>query len=204
MSDNEQYRRPKPHFSPEEPIRPTIDRKQLLSGCAMLLGLTALLLLGLTPRNAAPLPQATPEVAQVRSDAASALSADCQVVQHMTFTPCRHSMTRRQVLPTELAGKGREALAAAYDAWQVTAFSASEVVMVQSIDLYCPQHVVLMPDEGGLLCIFQNRYGDALALTKELGIPLSDLADDIQTELRHGKGFDNLEALEKWLEGVES
>ncbi len=207
MSDheNDQYRRPQPHFSNEKAeIRSTIDRRQLLTGCAMLLGLTLLMILGLTPRNGGVAPQPTPEAMQVRSDTASVLAPDCQLVQHLTFTPCGHSMTRRQTLPTELTGKGREALETAYDAWQVTSFSGTEVVMVQSLDLYCPEHMVLKPDEGGLLCIFQNRYGDALALVKELGIAMNELPDDVQTELRQGKGFDDLDALEKWLESVES
>ncbi len=202
---NDQYRRPKPHFSAEDPaIRPTIDRRQLLTGCAMLLGLTMLMILGLTPRGSGVAPLATPEAAQVRSDTAALLAPDCQVIQHLTFTPCGHSMTRRQTLPTELAGQGREALAAAYEGWQVTSYASAEVVMVRTFDLYCPEHMVLKPDEGGLLCIFQNRYGDALALVKELGISIGELPDEVQADLRRGMGFEGLDALEQWLESVES
>ncbi|MBQ8200418.1 MAG: hypothetical protein IJZ74_01480 [Clostridia bacterium] len=202
---NDQYRRPRPHFSDEKTeVRATIDRRQLLAGCAMLLGLTLLMIVGLTPRSRTAIPDAAPEAAQVQSDSASTLSADCQVIQHLTFTPCGHDMTRRQSLPVELAGKTRQELTAAYDAWQVTSFASAEVVMVQSLDMYCPEHMVLMPDEGGSLCIFQNRYGDALALVKELAIPLNELPDDVQNEVRQGKGFDSLDALEKWLESAES
>jgi len=137
-------------------------------------------------------------------DAAQALQADCAVIQQMTYTPCGHSVTRRQTLPAELAGKQRSDLERAYDAWQVTAFSPAEVTMARSLDMHCPQHVVLMPNESGLLCIWQNRYGDALALVKELGAAVGEMPDDVQDELRRGKGFDTQEALEKWLESVES
>lgn len=201
---NGQYRRPRPHFSDEKvEVKPTVDRRQLLTGCAMLLGLAVLLIVGLTPRDALA-PEETPDAAQVRTDASAALAEDCQVIQHLSYTPCGHSMTRRQTLPTELIGKGREEVAAAYDAWQVTSFAPSEVVMEQALDMHCPEHLVLMPDEGGYLCIFQNRYGDALALVEELGVSMNELADAVQDEVRPGKGFDTQEALEQWLESVES
>ena len=201
---NQQYRRPKPHFSDEKAeIRPTIDRRQLLTGSAMLAGLMLLLIVALVPKSTVddPVP---PEAAQVRSDTQQTTNADCQLIQHMTYAPCGHDMTRRQVIPRELAGKNREAVASAYDTWQITSFASAEVVMEQTLALYCPQHVVLMPDEGGMLCVFQNKYGDALALVKELDLLLTELPDDVQQAVRSGKGFDTIDALTQWLESIES
>ena len=201
---NEQYRRPRPHFSDEKiEVRPTIDRRQLLTGGAMLLGLTMLMVVALAPKSTVD-DAAMPDAAQVRSDAQQTVNADCQLIQHMTYSPCGHDLTRRMTIPAELAGKNREALSAAYDAWQITSFASAEVVMEQTLALYCPQHVVLMPDESGMLCIWQNRYGDALALVRELNQPISDLPDAYQEMLRPGKGFPTQEDLEKWLESVES
>ncbi|MGN0755168.1 MAG: hypothetical protein ACI4ME_12000 [Aristaeellaceae bacterium] len=201
---NQQYRRPKPHFSDEKAeIRPTIDRRRLLTGSAMLAGLMLLLIVALVPKSTVddPVP---PEAAQVRSDTQQTTNADCQLIQHMTYAPCGHELTRRQVIPAELAGKNRETVSAAYDAWTITSFASAEVVMEQTLSLYCPEHVVLMPDEGGMLCVFQNKYGDALALVKELDLLLTELPDDAQQAVRTGKGFATIEELEQWLEGVES
>lgn len=201
---NQQYRRPKPHFSDEKAeIRPTIDRRQLLTGSAMLAGLMLLLIVALVPKSTVddPVP---PEAAQVRSDTQQTTNADCQLIQHMTYAPCGHELTRRQVIPAELAGKNREAVSAAYDTWTITSFASAEVVMEQTLSLYCPEHVVLMPDEGGMLCVFQNKYGDALALVKELDLLLTELPDDAQQAVRTGKGFATIEELEQWLEGVDS
>lgn len=199
-----QYRRPRPHFSDEKAeIRPTVDRRQLLTGGAMLLGLALLMVVALTPKSTVDDTQ-LPQTAQVRSDAQQTTSADCQLIQHMTYAPCGHDLTRRMTIPTELAGKNRTDISAAYDAWQITSFAAAEVVMEQTLSLYCPQHVVLMPDEGGMLCIFQNKYGDALALVKELDLLLTELPENVQQELRQGKGFDAIEEAEKWLEGADS
>ena len=198
-----QYRRPRPHFSDEKAdIRPTVDRRQLLTGSAMRVGLALLLFTALMPKST--VDDSIPETAQVRSDAQMTTAADCQIIQHMIYAPCGHDLTRRQVIPTELAGQNREALSAAYDTWQITSFASAEVVMEQTLSLYCPEHVVLLPDEGGMLCVFQNKYGDALALVKELDLLLTELPDNVQQTVRAGKGFSTIEELEKWLEGADS
>ena len=181
-----------------------LDLRSLLTGAAVLLGMAVLLIVGLTPRTAAAPDIGLPDAALVGSDTAVTLSAECQLIQHLSYTPCGHALTRRQSLPPELAGQGRAALEAAYDLWQVTSFSADEVVMAQALPMYCPEHVILMPDESGMLCVFENRYGDALALKRELNVPLSELPDELQESLRSGKGFDTEEELDLWLESNES
>ena len=95
-------------------------------------------------------------------------------------------------------------LEAAYDLWQVTSFSSAEVEMEQALDMFCPQHMVLMPDESGMLCVFHNKYGDAYALVEEMDLPLSELPDSYQEELRPGKGFDTQDELAQWLESIDS
>ncbi len=198
-----QYRRPRPHFSDEKTaVHPSLDRRQLLTGGALLAGFLLLLTLAFLPRTA--VDNTTPEAAQVQSDTQQTTAEGCQLIQRMTYTPCQHNLTRRQVLPTELTGKSRQEISAAYDMWQVTSFSASEVAMEQTLDMFCPEHMVLMPDESGMLCIFQNKYGDALALVRQLNLLLAELPEDVQDTLRHGKGFPTIEELEKWLESAES
>lgn len=189
----------------KQPSRPTVgamvDRRQLLLGCAVLLGLAVLLMVGLTPRRAS---APEPDAAQAGGESALTLAEDCTLLQCITYTPCGHSVTRRQTLPPELVGKARSDLEAAYNAWQVTSYAADEVVMEQSLSIHCPQHMILMPDDSGMLCIFQNKYGDALAMVEALDIPISDLADAYQEELRPGKGFDSQNQLAQWLESIES
>lgn len=184
-------------------IRMMLNGRQLALGLGVLGALAVLLTLGLKPEQATA-PEPEPSAAQVDSAAGVTLAVDCQVVQHMTYTPCGHELTRRQPLPEELVGKTRAEAEAAYDLWQITSFSATELAMEQTLDLYCPEHQVLMPDASGILCIFENRYGDALALVRSLDTPLSSLPESLQEELRNGKGFDSVEELERWLENAES
>ena len=180
------------------------DLRSLLMGAAVLLGMALLLIVGLTPRAASAPDAELPDTALAGSDAAALLTVDCQLIQHLSYIPCGHELTRRQSLPTELVGKGRAELEAAYDLWQVTSFAPGEVTMAQALDMYCPQHVILMPDESGMLCVFENRYGDALGLVRELNVPLSELPDELQETLRVGKGFESEEELDLWLESIES
>lgn len=187
---------------PDKPqVKALVDRRQIILGSLTLLGMAILLIVGLTPRSAS---APEPDAAQVGGDSTLTLSAECVMMQHLSYAPCGHSLTRRQALPQELAGKTRADLEAAYDAWQVTSYAATEVVMEQSLDMYCPEHMILMPDESGLLCIFQNKYGDALALVEAMEVLISDLPDSYQEELRPGKGFDTQEELVQWLEAADS
>lgn len=188
---------------PKQPqVRAMVDRRQLILGSLTLLGMAILLIVGLTPRTTSP--DEAPDAAQVDSGSAQVLDAACQVIQHISYTPCGHSLTRRQVLPPDLIGKGRADLEAAYAAWQVTSYAATEVVMEAALELYCPQHMVLMPDSSGMLCLFQNKYGDALALVEELGVLISDLPDSYQEEVRGGLGFESAELAAQWLEAADS
>ena len=153
-----------------ENIKMMLNGRQLLLGLGTLGALAVLLAVGLAPDEAAA-PGPEPSVAQVDSAAGVTLAADCQVVQHLIYTPCGHELTRRQPLPEELVGKGRAEAEAAYDLWQITSFSATELAMEQTVEIYCPEHQVLMPDASGVLCIFENHYGDALALVRSLDTP---------------------------------
>ena len=113
-------------------------------------------------------------------------------------------MTRRQNLPSELIGQGRETVEAAYDQWRITEFSPRQITMEQQLDMYCSQHMVIMPDETGVLGIFENKYGDALAYVRSLETRLDALPEALQEEIRLGKGFNTLAELEQWMENAES
>lgn len=169
-------------------------------GTAMLIAVLLLCTIGLIPSRTAQ----EPPLSQVDSSGSILLRKGCQVMQHLTYLPCGHELTRRETLPAALIGKTRDELEAAYSDWRVTSFSADEVQMSQQLALHCPQHVVLKSDESGLLCVWQNTYGDALSLNRELNIPVSDFPDDVQQQLQVGLGFDTMEALQSWLESAES
>ena len=126
------------------------------------------------------------------------------MVQRLNYTRCSHSITRRMTLPDELIGKTRTDAEAAYEPYRITSYASDEIRMERMLDMFCADHRVLMADASGMLCVFENRYGDALALVRETEIPLSSLPASYQEEILPGKAFDTLEEIEQWLESIES
>ena len=128
----------------------------------------------------------------------------CELLQTLTYTRCDHTVIRRLTAPAEIYGKTLEDVEALYPTWRITEFSSALIKMEQHLQLFCPDHMVLMPDGAGMLCVFENKYGDALALVSELNIPLKSLPAAAQEEAEMGLGFSTPDELEMWLESVES
>lgn len=182
--------------------------RQVILGAATLVAAAVLLIIGLYPRNAVA-PELTPtqppeNAADVAGAQPSLVETGCELVQQLSYSRCGHDVTRRTPIPQELVGKTLKDVEAAYDGWQVTEFLPKRITMARLFPLYCSQHVVLMPDESGVLAVFENKYGDAMAFVRSLETSLDSLPASIQEEVRLGKGFDTLADLEQWLESVQS
>lgn len=143
------------------------------------------------------------ENARVSADRAT-VEEGCELLQTIRYTRCEHTVNRRMAAPVELYGKTLEEVSALYEEWQMTAFSPKEISMEQVLPLFCPEHTVLMPDGAGYVCVFENRYGDAMALVKQLSIEVKNLPAAAREEVEMGKGFSSPEELDAWLESVES
>ena len=172
----------------------------LLSATVLLAIAAATLLLpsGSTAPGELPPAQAVDAADQVR------VEEGCELLQTLTYTRCEHVVTRRVTAPAELYGKTLAEVEALYPEWRITEFGAKLIKMEQQPDMYCPDHMVLMPNGAGMLCVFENKYGDALALVNELDLELSSLPSAVQEDLRHRVGFSSLAGLEQWLKSVES
>ncbi len=173
----------------------------LLLSAAVLLAIAAATLL-IPDRSTAP--GELPPAQAVDAADGPTVQEGCELLQTLTYTRCEHVVTRRVTAPPELYGKTLAQVEALYPEWRVTEFAPKLIKMEQQPDIYCPDHMVLMPNGAGVLCVFENKYGDALALVNELDLELSALPSAVQEELRHGKGFSTLSELEQWLESVES
>lgn len=189
---------------------PGRQKKGAFPSSALLMGLAAILLLAavtlLIPTNLDPAaPSASaPPAQQAASGSALRVAEGCELLQTLSYTRCEHTVTRRVAAPRELYGKTLQEVQPLYEEWQITEFAPKEIKMSQQPDIHCPDHLVLMPNETGLLCVFQNKYGDALALVEELQTELAALPAAMQEEARLGIGFASLSELEQWLESAES
>ena len=124
------------------------------------------------------------------------------------YAPCGHSVQRREQLPQQLAGLSRQALekqiAEVIPGAAVTGFSASEVDIAQSVEIPCPLHWVLRGGEDGMLCVMQNTNGEAMALVRRTDIPMRDAPEEERAALVQGRMFDDVQALEGYLESLSS
>ena len=150
------------------------------------------------------------EAAEAPAGADLSVKTDRETYLHRTlyYAPCGHSVQRREKLPAQLVGLTRGALekeiGGLYENAAVTGFSAGEVDMTTRMDVPCPLHWVLRGGEDGLLAVWQNTTGEMLTVVRQTDIPVAMAAEEEQDELRDGRMFDDVQALEGYLESLSS
>ena len=164
------------------------------------------------PNEKKPQTAAAQSVKSAEAPAGADLSAQTnrETYLHRTlyYAPCGHSVQRREKLPAQLVGLTRGALekeiGGLYENAAVTGFSAGEVDITTRMDMPCPLHWVLRGGEDGLLAVWQNTTGEALSVVRKTDIPVTAAAEEEQDELRDGRMFDDVQALEGYLESLSS
>ena len=164
------------------------------------------------PNEKKPQTAAAQSVESAEAPAGADLSAQTnrETYLHRTlyYAPCGHSVQRREKLPAQLVGLTRGALekeiGGLYENAAVTGFSAGEVDITTRMDMPCPLHWVLRGGEDGLLGVWQNTTGEALSVVRKTDIPVTAAAEEEQDELRDGRMFDDVQALEGYLESLSS
>ena len=164
------------------------------------------------PNEKKPQTAAAQSVESAEAPAGAELSAQTnrETYLHRTlyYAPCGHSVQRREKLPAQLVGLTRGALekelGGLYENAAVTGFSAGEVDITTRMDMPCPLHWVLRGGEDGLLAVWQNTTGEALSVVRKTDIPVTAAAEEEQDELRDGRMFDDVQALEGYLESLSS
>lgn len=164
------------------------------------------------PNEKKPQTAAAQSVESAEAPAGADLSAQTnrETYLHRTlyYAPCGHSVQRREKLPAQLVGLMRGALekeiGGLYENAAVTGFSAGEVDITTRMDMPCPLHWVLRGGEDGLLAVWQNTTGEALSVVRKTDIPVTAAAEEEQDELRDGRMFDDVQALEGYLESLSS
>lgn len=164
------------------------------------------------PNEKKPQTAAVQSVESAEAPAGADLSAQTnrETYLHRTlyYAPCGHSVQRREKLPAQLVGLTRGVLekeiGGLYENAAVTGFSAGEVDITTRMDMPCPLHWVLRGGEDGLLTVWQNTTGEALSVVRKTDIPVTAAAEEEQDELRDGRMFDDVQALEGYLESLSS
>ena len=144
----------------------------------------------------------------VGADLSERTGSGCLLHRTIRYAQCGHSVQRREELPAQLRGLTRMALEKelpeAIDGAVITGFSASEVDIAVRLQMPCPLHWVLRGGEDGMLHVMQNLSGEALESVRRTDVPLSLAAEGDRQALLSGMVFDDVQALEGYLESLSS
>lgn len=132
------------------------------------------------------------------------VEANCQLVQTIHYSRCGHEVTRRIAADREYQGATLGQMQEAFKEWSITSYAPAEIIMSCSLKLYCPEHLVVMPDGAGVLGVYNNEFGDGYALKKQLEVPIGDLTEDVMETIHLGLPFASMQEIERWLETLES
>ena len=142
------------------------------------------------------------------ADLSERTAAGCFLHRTLYYAPCGHSVQRREELPAQLVGMSRalleQEIARVIPGAAVTGFSSAEVDISLSADIPCPLHWVLRGGEDGRLAVLQNRNGETLEVVRTTDVPLDKAPQEDQAQLREGRIFDDVQALEGYLESLSS
>lgn len=142
------------------------------------------------------------------ADLSERTSLESYLHRTLYYAPCGHSVQRREKMPAALAGLTREAfeagLGGVIPGATVTGFSGDEVDISVKTDIPCPLHWVLRSGENGRLEVLQNTSGEALEVVRQTDIELTRVAPSEQAALMEGRVFDDVQALEGYLESLSS
>ena len=152
--------------------------------------------------------QAPADDRPVGADLSERTSAQGYLHRTLYYAPCGHSVQRREELPAQLTGLSRaameETLPGVIPGAAVTGFSADEVDIAVSTDIPCPLHWVLRIGEDGMLHVLQNRDGESLETVRETDVSASGMGAEETAALLKGRIFDDVQALEGYLESISS
>lgn len=144
----------------------------------------------------------------VGADLSQRTGERCYLHRTTVYAPCGHSVQRREKLPAQLVGLSRAALEDALPGVMpgaaVTGFSSGEVDIAVSVQIPCPLHWVLRIGEDGMLHVLQNRDGESLEAVRKTDVPGSAAGEAERAALLEGKIFDDVQALEGYLENISS
>ncbi|MBQ7454932.1 MAG: hypothetical protein IJS53_00695 [Clostridia bacterium] len=128
----------------------------------------------------------------------------CVLIQTLRYARCGHEAVRRVQADQEYTGCTLRQMQEAWAEWTITSFSPGEIEMTRTLPLYCPDHLVVMPDGTGILGIYENTYGEGYSLRTQLDIPVSALPESLRASIHLGVAFKSAEEIESWLETLES
>lgn len=156
------------------------------------------------PAQTPPAPTASPAAEPVGAIGEQSILPTTDVTIRYTFLLCGHTREKHET-GGELTGYTLEDITEKYPDARVLELSAERAVIERELERYCPDHVALFVDGAGNLCISQTEETDFEAeKVTTLNYDISDLPEDVISQLEEGIVFDSLEQVNAYLEDAES
>lgn len=144
----------------------------------------------------------SPEEMNMESETAGAVLDTAMVEWRTVFSGCGHTCVSEE--RKNAAGMTVEELEEAYENYKVNLFTEERIELRQELQGYCPEHFVLVEEEG-TLCVIKT---DALTLLPCRIVTLSASPEIFQAEerkrLETGIPFDSLSEIDAYFEGIDS
>jgi hypothetical protein len=137
-----------------------------------------------------------PAMAQAQNRAV--LGDDAVVLLQQEYTLCGHTVDEE--ITEGIAGKTEQELAERYPGATILDFSPSKAILFIAHEMYCPDHYILK-SEDGKLNLYKTMEGKE---EPELERTLEGVEVPSDAALEEGIVFDTLEAVELYLENIES
>lgn len=170
--------------------------KKLLAACLI----SAMLLMGVCIFNVTGTQEGeegVPEWEEKTVSEQMMLLENAEIFQTMIFSRCSHQVQRRIRVPQQLRQADFETVKSYYDVWNIRTITKEKVEMDRTIDLFCPEHIVIGLDRTGQVVMMENRYGDGMAILRVYEVPVEE--EELRRTLLVGIGFGSKEEAEKWL-----
>lgn len=143
-------------------------------------------------------------ISQVNPVPVHRTEADGVLVFERRYLGCGNVLQEEMALKTQFVGMAREELLFSFPGWEIIEFTPERVHMTAVLEGYCPQHYVVM-EQDGYVAIFQGeKETGSLILIQVTHIPMTRLDSALQDQIEKGLQVDSLLELEQILENLDS
>lgn len=125
----------------------------------------------------------------LKTDDVKVIKKDCIRTDVYNYTVCGKSIVSESEVSSELIGASRAELGEKLGNCRVTAFSPEKITVTHDIRQYCPEHFILLYEDGELLIKQNKSREDALETVTALGAPVHPLKTSVLQKLKKGIVF---------------
>lgn len=143
-------------------------------------------------------------ISQVNPVPVNRTEADGILILERRYLGCGTVLQEEMALKTQFVGLAREELLFSFPGWEIIGFTPERVHLAVEMEGYCPQHYMVM-EQDGYVAIFQGeKETGSLVLLQVTRIPMTRLDSALRAQIEEGLQVDSLLEVEQILENLDS